>query len=396
MNWDLFKKTFVVLLLPVMGWSQEVKLSVIENNPVFEGEANKQLFNIRLTNYQDVRVVTAAITDGGARVFYVSCLNRSMRVELPKNKNNKLLCEERVSSMTLCDKRLVVVGNYHIFLLNFNADYSGLKLIGKIKNEDNFTFSKLVGSQVFLSVLYDFHPLDAPHKHIWGLYDVGKGELVKREIMPDDDVKFSYFVNQWFSTYGDKIAYARSTSYHIGIFDNQFNLIDSIVSDELSGNFETVKEIQSKDFHSKFQISHLKLLDDSLLTRIRKVYFTNDSTMFVLLKLKQSNQLRLDIWVKNKEENKWLKHGEAQLPLWYEEGQVYSQNNLRTLTDFYQNVFDLVYVNNQIFELWYYPYMPVVSTSDFNAKKDYYEIQNKSVIEGNSSMGVKKIRISDR
>ncbi len=388
-----FKFLLVTLILsPVYSFSQEIQLNIVNNEAFSNVEKTEEMFGIRLSVYNDTRIATKSISDGNTRIFYLSNLMTYKTIYLIKNRTNKLLFEERIASITLIKNNLIMLGNNTIFILEINEDFSKIKLVHKIENRDNYNFSKILGDNVFLSIFYDFHPLDAENKHAWGVLDLNKMEITRKKVMPDDDIVFSYFVNQLYSTHNNKIAFSHSTEYKIDFYDEFFNKIDSIVSNEINPTSNYLEEERLTQITSKQQIYKLKQIDDSLYTRIRKIYFCSDSVLYVLLKIKNSNNLRLDKWVKSA--NKWKKRGTGSFTLWFEEGHEYSKNNISTASDFYQNVFDLIYVTGDTFEVWYYPYIPTIETNNFNAQKDYYTPQNESILKKENYIGIKQISIS--
>ncbi|MDG1331259.1 MAG: hypothetical protein P8P74_02940 [Crocinitomicaceae bacterium] len=352
------------------------------------------MFNIKLSIDGDSRIATKPISSGNSRIFYFSDLTTSRAITLKKNRKNKSIFEERISSIALSNNQLLMLGNASIFVLELCDDNSSIRLVKQINNKDNFTFSRRLGENIFLSVFYDFHPLDAESKHVWAVFDLKSLEITRKKVMPDNDVIFSYFVNQLHSTYNDKIAHALSTNYKIFIYDSLFNKIDSIVSDEFKFDRQLLVENNLTRFNSKEQISRLKKFDDSLFTRMRKVYYCDDSTVYALIKVKSSNRLRMDKW--GKTNNSWERTGSGDFTVWYEEGKAYNKDDISTASDFYQNVFDLNHVQGDTFELWYYPFIPTVNTESFNVNKDYYAPQNDCIVNKESYIGIKQISITDR
>lgn len=99
--------------------------------------------------------------------------------------------------------------------------------------------------------------------------------------------------------FDDKILFSESLNYRIGIYNEKFQLIDSIVSNELDENKSFYKQLNSELIESKEQIELLKQQDDSLFTRIIKVYALSESEVLILLKKKGNVGFQFDYWKKS-------------------------------------------------------------------------------------------------
>ncbi|MEO9257661.1 MAG: hypothetical protein ABI207_04725, partial [Crocinitomicaceae bacterium] len=262
---------------------------------------------------------------------------------------------------------------------------------GFIKNEYYFNTSINFMDKIFLQVCYNFHPEDAPYKNVWAIFNPKTLVFEKINILSDNNILFGSFVNSWVDVCGAKICYAQSSSYKITIHNDNFEVIDSISTNELHVNEQYIEKIKQRDFLSKDAISKLSQEDDSLLTRIRKVYFLNDSCVMVLLKLAGKEEVRADYWQKTN--HSWNRVFQDYSSIWFEEGQKYSDNQI-TYGDFYQNVYGFNYDGKLHYFKSYFPFTPIVNTMSFNRDKDFFNKQNDAIIKNELYLGIKEIQIN--
>lgn len=396
MNLVLFNFTLMVvaMLPPFFCVGQVNNFYISENKEIKIISENNDLTSIRLCGWKNIRLYTSSVNTQKYRIFYIYNTDQKIlsEIKIHQTKRNQNIISDRIYSLTLIGNDLIIVTNNYIFHLYVDYQKNQLELLNSLKNDQNFNFTKNLNGRIFLSVLYDFHPLDATKKHIWAIYNLTRKKLDNQIVMQDGDVKFSYFVNKWFDTFDDRIYFSESTKYSIGIYNEDFIKIDSIETNELDVNKIHLDKFASSSINSKQQINQLKIIDDSLLTRIRKIYVLSDTAIFVILKMKGTSKLRLDYWIKSN--NKWMLCTQNEYSIWYEIGQEYSETNLETLSDFYQNMNDMFYAKDLHFELVYYPFMPIITTKSFDQKKDYYEIQNERLLHHKNSIGHKTIIIN--
>ncbi len=377
-------------LSPIFCASQENTVELISNKPVLEIEDNIYLKS-KLCGYQNFRLYSSETVNGKIREFYYYNTSKSRFVILKVrlNKKNKRFFYDRILSLGLIKNNVLVLTNNHIVLYHIN-EKNELTLERYEKNTDNYNVCKSLGENFFLYVNYKFHPLDAKYQHVWAIYDLKNQKINKQMVMPIFDINYTFFVNSWIDTYGDKIAYAHSSEYKIYFFNESLTKTDSIISPnpiiDVSENFNEL------DLGSREGISNFRKIDDSLNTRIRKVFFVNDSSLLILLKIKNSDSLQLDVW--SRKQGKWQLTKNNKYTTWYKEKERYNEKELKSLSELYQNVND-IYINDQgEFEIWYYPYMENIVCDSFNSNSHFFSIQNKIILNHETKIGVKLFGIN--
>lgn len=377
-----------VLMLPVTSFSQELKVDICSNTKIVSNLDLSLERGVRFAYTDSFRILTFSSSMSDDRKFFIYDISGKKLSELNIKKIKKFdnLGQELVHSMTILQNALIVVSSNYITQFEVDFENKKLLLINQIKNKDNFLYCSNLDSTIFLSVLYNFHPNDADNNHVWGIYNIQNRNIVKTQIMPDNDKIFSHFVNKWFDTHHNKILYAHSSEYKIYIFDNELNIKDSIVSPELNSNLPIIDSLTqiSNSVRSKEKIELLKKIDDNFLTRIRKVYFLDSITIGVLIKKKNEDSLILDVWKNNN--NVWSKFATKSFTIWYVEGQSYTSDNVSMLQMFYQNLNDFKLTKNSIFESWKIHFTPTVNTINFK-KDQYYEDQNNQLLNEKNSFG---------
>ncbi|MCC5924888.1 MAG: hypothetical protein JJT77_13985 [Crocinitomicaceae bacterium] len=262
-----------------------------------------------------------------------------------------------------------------------------------IKNDKNFSQSYLLNDdKLFLSVFYNFHPGDQQERHLWGILDLNKQKITSVQRMPEEDVHFSHFVNDLVNVKDNKIMLSESSLYKIFFYDEEFNKTDSIYSEELDDfkNQQIIYKDLFNSLDSKDAIYKLKTLDDSLFTRIRKVFFIDTNNVMVILKLAGQESLRVDYW--GKSDNTWERKIIDSSSVWFVQGQQYN-DSMYCYTDFYQNMSSIIALGDNQFGLFYYPYIATPNTRSFDKEKDYFYKQNRNIRNENSFIGFKTIRI---
>ncbi len=224
-------------------------------------------------------------------------------IEIKKSKELKPLFNEHIDAIGVVKNKIVIINNNCIFIFTKNGtDYT---LNKSIKNNGSFNrLYQLNTNELLLYVNYNFHPLDESNKHTWSKLYLDKDSLGAEKRMGDENVQFSYFVNEWLSTYKGLIAYAHTTDYTIKIYNENFIQIDSIKSDYLDKNKSVLKLIPSGDDYSVDEMNKILKADDTLLTRIEKIYLLDSIHLLVTLKQSNTSHLKYDIWKKNS--NGWV------------------------------------------------------------------------------------------
>lgn len=133
------------------------------------------------------------------RKFLIRSLysNQYSEMKVLKDKRSEILFSDWISSATLIENHYLLVTNNHLIFCSIDFEKLELSILNVFKNENNYTFSKQLGEDVFLSCYYNFHPLDAKYKHIWAIFDVTESKIVNETVMKNYDVTFTHFVNQF-------------------------------------------------------------------------------------------------------------------------------------------------------------------------------------------------------
>lgn len=394
---DLFYKNkfimAVLIVLPLYNFSQ---------NSIYKEEYNINTFLAP----NKITMSKTIITNNNNYVYALSqnysCKNNFLTInqfdikskkinviKIKKEKNLNTLFAESIYSFVVTDNKIIFLTNssIFIFLLN-NGEY---KLESTIANIKSFTKLYCLNSnEILLYVNYNFHPLDVQEKHLWAKLNLSNNQIYSHKIMDNQNVRFSYFVNDWISTYNGLIAYAQTTDYNIKIFNQDFNVIDSIVSEQLVNNKSYMKFISNGDEYSSDEMNEIKKADDTLLTRIQKIFLLDSTHILAILKLPNTKNMKFDIWHKNN--NSWSLIQIDTLPYYYETGKKYDNFNNK-ITGFFGNFDGLTYLKNNEFYFFYFPFIENIISDSFDRKKDYDDKINELTREGKLYYGIKKISI---
>ena len=244
-NYTFFRTLSILLLLlaralPIFG-QLEYSANTLHDFPTLRENTNQ----ISSTTDGNLSIITTKFHFSNTNrpvIIFDRKENKASELILQKNKWNKMFNASTITSMTLIQSQLFVVTNLALFEIRINQNQLNAEIVFCEKNTDNFQQSYKLGDQIFLSVFYNFHPQDAKHRHIWALYDFNDKRIKQRTIQQERDVEFSHFVNKWFDTAEETIYYAQTTRYFVGIYNKQFQLIDSISSNEWLENEEKLKK----------------------------------------------------------------------------------------------------------------------------------------------------------
>jgi len=382
----------VICLSPQFCFSQVARyLQVEKNEPFHEVRNNASWFKMLSDHEDSIFFMTPSVNRKGTRpIFSTKNDLDSLFFIVPESSTS--FHKERILSFTVLNDFFILIGSQKIYIFNAPEKSGEIVLRHEIPNKYGLTESyKLDDKTVFLRVFYDYHPLDESDKHVWAKLNPRSGKIWSIKKMSDQDIAFSYFVNNLVDVHQGQILRSESTQYLLRIYDKNFNVIDSIYSKELDSiNNVDRSFIKSTNFFSKAKISKLKKYDDSLLTRIRKSFFLNDSTIMVLLKPKQKEKLRVDVWRRSGEF--WNLHLQDSSSIWYEEGESYDDENL-IYSDFYQNVCDLVYLGGYSFIRFYFPFIQTLNVENYNENRDYLKKQRNTIQNGKAPLGIKLLKI---
>ena len=208
--------------------------------------------------------------------------------------------------------------------------------------------------------------------------------------MDDNNVVFSPMLNSWISVYKGMIAYAQTTDYTIRFYDENFNLFDSIKSNSLDKNKDYLELIPDGKSYSLDEINRTQEADDSLLTRIQKVFLLDSTHLLLTLKQPKTHHLLYDIW--EKKNLTWTKIKSEDLPGHYEDKSKYTKEN-NSITGFYGGLTGLSYAGNNEFYFIYFPFIENPISSSFDYQKDYYDIVNEMTRQNKLYYGIKKLKI---
>lgn len=314
---------------------------------------------------------------------------QAQQIVIRKRPDSKAMFGQYILALAVTEHKLFVLTGKSIFILKKEgATYRPTKAI---PNEGSFTRLYPLGpTELLCYVNYNFHPMDEPHKHSWARLSIMNDSLGAEKHMDDDNVLFSYFVNEWFSTYKGLIAYAHTTDYSIRFCNDRLEPFDSIQSNSLQSNREKLALFPKGKQHSVDEMNAIKRLDDSLLARIEKIFLLDSTHLLVTIKQAQSADLRFDLWTKIN--NTWNLHQTMTREGFYTEGKAYSSEN-NTLTGFAGNFNGLVYAGGGDFYYYYYPYVKNITTTAFDKQKDYHDVINGLSTKNSLYYGLKKIRI---
>ena len=310
-------------------------------------------------------------------------------LKINKTKENKGLFTENITSFNILKNKCVILTNENIYIFEKTNNSFIIKKI--ITNKYSFScLYKINSSDLLLYVNYNFHPMDAQYKHAWGKLNLDGDSLYFVKKMGNDNARFSYFVNNWISTYNGLIAYANTTDYSIRLYNQKFELLDSIKSNFKSSNIPLLKYISNGDQYSADEMTQIRKADDTLLTRIQKIFLLDSTHLLVIIKLPKTRNMQFDIWVKKSD--KWGISKSNTLPSYYETGKSYDLSN-NNITGFFGNFDGLVYANNFEFYFCYFPFIENIISNSFDFEKDYNDKINKLTRENQIYYGIKKIKI---
>lgn len=322
------------------------------------------------------------------RILHSYDLNtrKTKDIEFVNSKETKALFRDRIDAFEVIGDKIVILTDPAIIVLKMTKGKAEF-----VQKTDNTKFFKFIGKtsdhKIFLSIDYNFHPMDAPDKHVWANYDLATNEIVNTKKMSDENAIFSHYVNGWVSICKDKIAYSKTTDYSIYFYNSSFEKTDSIKSDLLASN-KTYSDVLTKPFEfSKDHIVSIQQLDDSVLTRIQKIFYIDSAHLFVTLKLPKVKQLGLHLWEKKGRD--WSLVKSDSIPYFYETGKAYTDKN-NSMTGFYGNADVLVSDGNGCIYYLYSPYMDKIITGSFDMQKDYTNKINELIKANNITYGLKK------
>lgn len=377
-------------------------LFFFSQNSLFSIEYGQKLDVKPPSNFQD-KIISCAFEK---KIFYLSANNYSSSKTriincyntvnkelsnyiLKPEKNTKALASEPVYSLHFNSSNSIILTDafFYFFSISKNKE---LVFIKKIKNDKFYNQLIPLQDRVILAYInYNFHPFDSPDKHVWAKIDMVKLEIGATKKMDEENALFSHYTNSWISSFKGKIIYANTLNYTIKFFDQNFNIIDSIVTDKLSANLKYKNLFDDNTNNSKDEIIEVLQKDDSCFTRIQKVFFLNESSILVMLKLPKTKAFEYDLW--RKKDATWVLDYTAKEFGFFQENQEYNLKN-QPVNTLLGNMSGLQLIEGEFFAIEYPYYSPIV-TKSFNRESDYDAIINESILQNKAYYGVKKVKI---
>jgi hypothetical protein len=322
-------------------FSQTTEKLEITNNIKIGEKINFDLYSSIKSSFKDslVYFTNINITDNKFQLFYYNLISKKTEYYAANIKKKDLIAKDRIFSIEITKENLIVLGSNYLYLYRIKEN----KLVLEKIQHNEFNFNKIMplGSNFLLYVNYNFHPSDAPKKHLWAILN-NQFEIKNITEMNEENSIFSYFVNDWVDTYKDNIVYAKTGEYNLYFYNSDFKCIDSIKGPDFLINTPSKEILKSLDSHTKDNIYKLKKIDDSLCTRIRKVFYLDSEKVAVLIK-SNLDVLYFHVW--SKINNEWVISLSDSSSLWYQDGKKYDQKNL-TYSEFFQNFYGLNKINN--------------------------------------------------
>jgi hypothetical protein len=308
---------------------------------------------------------------------------------IENNKLNRSLLNVRIFSFAITDTKVIALTDSYIFILKIEKNKA--TVVNSIKNE-KAAYSKirpLNENEFLLYVYYNFHPLDAPVRHVWAKLNIEKQTIENRTIQDDKNAIYTHLVNDWLSTYKGLIAHSNTIDYQIYFYNDKFEKIDSINSDKLETNKAHLNSIPD-NISSKDEIMEVIQKDDSLLKRIQKIFLVDSTTLLVMLKVPKSRNAEFDLW--QKKSGAWVLKKTESINTFYQDKQAYNSSNNK-INPFYGSMYGTPTGSSNMFYIIYTPFMEDITTDSFNLNKDYNQKINDMVRDNKVFYGIKKIKI---
>lgn len=326
----------------------------------------------------------------GRHIYYYDIKTKKTDSLLLENsKKTKSVINQRFFSIEVTKDKIIVLTDPLILIFSYSKNKVEFK--ESIKNSKFFNKIKRISDdECFLYVNYNFHPMDAPDKHVWAKLNLNSKSIEQIKKMDDSNSSFTHFMNDWMSIYHGLISYANTTEYKIRFYDLNFNVIDSIFTHELDSTNIKFSRLAVNSLNSKEAISDLMKTDEVLFKRIQKIFLLDSSTIMVMLKLPKTRNCQFDLW--SKVNGKWKLITSQVFDNFYKEGNSYSKVNPNP-EGFFGNTNGINYIDNGVFLIVYFPYFENIGTPSFNRKRDYDERINEIARKGNLHYGIRKYEV---
>ncbi len=384
----------IALLLPELDLAQANLLKQLSNHSLpVKSDAVMSMRKILSSNLGDTIFFTPQNFCNTSKIAKV------YRYNLNQNKIDSLQfkIDKKIKKYFKFSNKSIRATKDYFFILNdenivvFKYNKLKLEFLKAIPNEKSFNkANQLDQNTLFLYVNYDYHPMDEPDKHTWGKLNLQTLTIESTKKMPDENVLFSYFVNDWFSICDGSIAYANTSKYKITFFDKDFNKTDSITSNSLDSNQQLINKFKFKNDYSKDFVESLMKEDMVKLKRIEKITFLNNTSLLVILKLPKTQDCQFDIWKKNK--NIWQLTYSEIIKTNYEKDKAYTKEDMPRF-GLYGNANGVSYLSKGIFSVIYFPFMNAIETPSYDMERDFNGALNELVKSNQLYFGIKQYAV---
>ncbi|MCA0430956.1 MAG: hypothetical protein LCH32_10705 [Bacteroidetes bacterium] len=381
-------------MLPLVFISQNELFSEVYNKPT---GINNNPNSFRVLSCIDKNIIYYldafnATNKNSLQVFsyYVKKDINSEKLEVLVNKQFKKLLHEPIYSFIIQKNILVLLTDEFIYIGKFH-DQNKIKIIKSIKNQ-KFSYQKIMrlnDNELFLYVYYNYHPLDAPKKHVWAKLNLTSLELENIKYQDESEANFTHSIKNWVTTYKGLIANCSTTHYKINFYNNNFETYDSISTNFFDDNLNFL-HLFKNSLNSKDEIQIFKRKDDSLLKRIEKIILLDSNTLLVNVKLPKQKDFEIHLW--RKSNSKWKLIKKEIILTFYKDGDKYDSTN-NILNPLFGNHLEITVENNFMYAVCSH-FMPNVISNSFKMQDDYVDKLNEMIKENKLYYGIKKYKLN--
>jgi hypothetical protein len=390
-----FNTAAIVLLLPYILNSQTKTFSEVFELPIKNGMETRLHKEAIVTSKNDSLIYYTFRNPPNSKcniiIYSFNIKTKSTgQFEIERTDKTKNIFSQRIFSFIVIKQKLILVNDDDIYAFTITKDKLVLSNVQKNKKSYRNIYL-LNNNECLLYQNYNFHPLDQIEKHIWAKYYLSNDSLSDFLNMSEDNARFSSLFNSWMSVYKGLIAYSSTSKYSIEFYDSNFKKIDSIQTHELDSNNKYLDQIP--EGFSKDAIYQTIKLDDSLLTRIGKIYLIDSLHLLAILKFPNKfkpKNYRLDFW--EKVNGTWTKIKYEYHESFYIEGSNYDSDN-QPLTGFYGNYMGIEIINRDFYFISY-PFIEKCVTKSFERNKDYESKVNNLIKSEKLNFGILKLKLN--
>ncbi len=320
---------------------------------------------------------------------YIVSQNKSDSLQFKLDKNLKKIFKYSCLNIYATNTYFFVFTDQNIVVFKYVKNI--LEFVKVIPNEKSFARAKALDDKnLLLYVNYNFHPMDEEDKHVWGKLNLQTLTIESVKKMPDDNARFTHFVNDWISTYKGYIAYANTANYKVTFYDKNFNKTDSIVSNVLDSNKFIISKFKFENNYSKEDITVLMKEDANTLKRIQKITLLDSTHVLVILKLPKTQNCQLDTWKKTN--GIWTLYATETVDSFYQKGKAYTKENTPRF-GLFGNANGVSYLSKGIFSIVYFPYMKPIETLNYEMDRDYNGALNELVKTNQLYFGIRQYAV---